>query len=95
MVFRRFARNLLRILTVTTNLPTHVFTTKVPLHDTSSFIESCREYRLYPWEDRYSMDQIPCQNRGAKGNIAVKGSKSVQIKKKKTHFHKIDFARSI
>ena len=91
MLFRRFAGKLLRILALINNLPTQGLTTKVPLHDTTSFIESRREYELYPLKDRYSMDQVPHQNRGAKGTVAVKGSKSVRIKKKKTHFHKERF----
>ena len=40
------------------------------------------DYGLYPLRDRWSMDQVPEQNRGPKETVAVKGSKSVRLKKK-------------
>jgi len=48
-------------------------------------------YGLYPLKDRYSMDQVPQQNRGPKGTVEVKGSKRAHCKKKKKHFHKEHF----
>ena len=44
-------------------------------------------YGLHPCEDRYSMDQVPQQNRGPKGTVEVKGSERAHCKKKKRRFH--------
>ena len=45
-------------------------------------------YGMYALRDRYSMDQVPLQNRGATHTVEYKGKKSVHKKKLK-----IDFAR--
>ena len=43
-------------------------------------------YGMYALRDRYSMDQVPLQNRGAKHTVEYKGKRYVYAKKKKTDF---------
>ena len=77
-MFRRVALRVATVLQYSCN-------TKLPTQD------DCYDYGLYPLVDRYSMDQVPQQNRGPKGTVADKGSKAVRMKKLKTHFHKERF----
>ena len=88
MVFQRLWSKTAFLLSVGKRALPHVLTVASSVREETS---NQFEYGLYSLKDRYSMDQVPQQNKGPKGTVADKGSGRVHIKKRKTDFHKDRF----